>query len=171
MLVLFVFTLSLNAQNKASKIGTIDSQELINLMPQYDSIQTVYEREYREMEQAGQQMYADLQRLQDFYVKNVDSMTPFMKSMKKQEIEDLSARIQTFEQNAQQQLQQTIQRLQQPIIDKIKKAIEDVAKENGYSHVIDIASGSLLYHDPNSSIMDLVKKKLGITETISPKVE
>ncbi len=171
MLVLFAFTLSSNAQNKASKIGTIDSQELINMMPEYDSIQTVYEREYREMEQAGQQMYADLQRLQDYYVKNVDSLTPFMKSMKKQEIEDLSARIQTFEQNAQQQLQQTIQRLQQPIIDKIKKAIEDVAKENGYTHVIDIASGSLLYYDPSSSMMELVKKKLGITAPTAPKAE
>jgi outer membrane protein len=95
-------------------------------------------------------------------------MTPFMKSMKKQEIEDLSARIQGFEQNAQQQLQMTIQRLQQPIIDKIKKAIEDISKENGFTHILDSASGALLYYDEAYDIMDLVKAKLGIKADAKP---
>jgi outer membrane protein len=151
-------------QKKAIKVGTINSQELLDLMPEYDSIQTVYEKEYKEIEMAGQQMYADLQRLQDDYRSKVDSLTPFMKSMKIQEIEDLTARLQGFEQNAQQQLQLTIQRLQQPIIDKIKKAIDDVAKENGYTHVFDTASGALLYFDESYDLMSLVKTKLGIKD-------
>jgi len=155
---------SVSAQKKASKIGTIDSQALLEMMPEYDSIQKVYEREYTQMQQTGQQMYADLQRLQQDYVAKQDSMTDFMKSMKKQEIEDLSNRIQTFEQSAQGQLQGLIQKLQKPIIDKIKKAIEDVAKENGYTHIIDSATGALLYFDEASDIMPLVKAKLNVKD-------
>jgi len=95
-------------------------------------------------------------------------MTDFMKSMKKQEIADLSNRIQTFEQNAQGELQGLIQKLQQPIIDKIKKAIEEVAKENGYTQIIDSATGALLYSDPASDIMSLVKAKLNIKDKPAP---
>lgn len=160
--------ISVSAQKKAVKIGTIDSQVLLTSMPQYDSIKIAYDKEYKEIAQAGDQMYDDLQRLQQEYVARQDSMTPFMKSMKKQEIEDLSARIQGFEQNAQQQLQMTVQRLQQPIIDKIKKAIEDVAKENGYTHIIDTSTGALLYFDEAYDIMDLVKAKLGIKASTTP---
>jgi outer membrane protein len=165
IMLLMISAVAVSAQKKVTKIAVINSQELLDKMPEYDSIQSVYEKEYREIEQAMQQMYTDLQQKQEYYVANVDSMTPFMASMKKQEIQDLTTRLQGFEQNAQQQLQQTIQRLQQPLIDKIKKAIEDVAKENGYTHVIDLAQGSLLYFDESFDIMDLVKKKLNIQDT------
>ena len=165
ILLLVVSTFSLAAQSK-TKIAVINSQELLDMMPEYDSIQAVYEKEYRDIEQALQQMYSELQEKQNFLEQKKDSITPFMKSMKQQEIQDLYTRIQSTEQNAQKQLQLTLQRLQQPLIDKIKKAIEDVAKENGYTHVIDLASGSLLYHDPASDIMGLVKKKLKIKDDV-----
>lgn len=169
MMFLLVGTvMGVSAQKKASKVGTVDSQAILELMPEYDSIQKVYEREYTQMQQTGQQMYADLQRLQKEYVDKQDSMTDFMKSMKKQEIEDLSNRIQTFEQNAQSQLQGLIQKLQQPIIDKIKNAIADVAKENGYTHIIDSATGALLYFDESSDIMPLVKAKLKLKDKPAP---
>jgi outer membrane protein len=164
ILLLMVSAVAVSAQKKVTKIAVINSQELLDKMPEYDSIQVVYEKEYREIEQAMQQMYTDLQQKQEYYVANVDSMTDFMASMKKQEIQDLSTRLQSFEQNAQQQLQQSIQRLQQPLIEKIKKAIEEVAKENGYTHVIDLAQGSLLYFDESFDITELVKKKLNIKD-------
>ena len=168
--ILLVFLLvgtvmGVSAQKK-TKVGTIDSQTLLQMMPEYDSIQKVYEKEYNEMQQTGQQMYADLQKLQQEFVAKQDSMTSFMKSMKKQEIEDLSNRIQTFEQSAQTQLQTIIQQLQQPIIDKIKKAIESVAKENSYTQVIDTATGALLYFDESFDLMPQVKLKLGLIKSL-----
>jgi len=164
MFLLMGTVMGVSAQKKYSKVGTIDSQALLEMMPEYDSIQKVYEREYLQMQQIGQKFYADLQKLQQEYVALQDSMTDFMKSMKKQEIEDLTARIQTFEQNVQGQLQSLIQTLQKPIIDKIKNAIEEVAKENGYTHIIDTATGALLYFDEASDIMPLVKAKLNIKD-------
>lgn len=164
--VLMIFLLlgtvvGVQAQKK-TKIGTIDSQALLQMMPEYDSIQKVYEKEYLKMQKAGQQMYADLQRLQQEYVAQQDSMTAFMKGMKKQEIEDLSNRVQLFEQNAQSQLQNTIQTLQEPIIAKIRQAIKDVATEQGYTQILDSATGALLYFDEAYDVMDLVKQKLNI---------
>ena len=60
----------------------------------------------------------------------------------------------------------------QPLIDKIGKAIEDVAKENGYAYIIDASTGVLLYRG-GDDVTDLIKTKLGIpltptTETPAP---
>jgi Skp family chaperone for outer membrane proteins len=40
-----------------------------------------------------------------------------------------------------------------------------VAQENGYSYILDISQGSILYADPTADVSALVKAKLGITTT------
>jgi outer membrane protein len=55
--------------------------------------------------------------------------------------------------------------LLQPAYDKIQGAINDVADENGYTHVFSSDAGAfaiLLYAKDESNITDLVLKKLGI---------
>ena len=49
----------------------------------------------------------------------------------------------------------------QPIFDAAKEAIETVAKENGYTYIIDESVGVLLYAG-GDDILPLVKTKLGI---------
>ena len=50
----------------------------------------------------------------------------------------------------------------QPFIDKAKKAIDDVAKEKGYTYILDTSTGSVLYWEGGDDIMMYVKEKLGI---------
>jgi Skp family chaperone for outer membrane proteins len=45
--------------------------------------------------------------------------------------------------------------------EKLEKAIQDVAKENKYSAVMDVQQ--VIYHDAADNITSLVLKKLGIT--------
>ena len=55
----------------------------------------------------------------------------------------------------------------EPIFVKVGKAVEAVAKENGYSFIINpqVASGGdvLLYNDEKYNISTLVLKKMGVT--------
>ncbi|MEQ8424237.1 MAG: OmpH family outer membrane protein, partial [Cyclobacteriaceae bacterium] len=57
--------------------------------------------------------------------------------------------------------------LMSPVFNKVGKAIEDVAKEQGYSFIINpqlIGGGDiLLYSDEKYDISDNVLKKMGIT--------
>ena len=57
----------------------------------------------------------------------------------------------------------------EPVYTKVGKAIEEVAKENGYSFILSpqIPAGGdiLLYSDDKYNISTLVLKKLGITPT------
>jgi outer membrane protein len=54
--------------------------------------------------------------------------------------------------------------LTSPIIEKARKAVEDVATENSYTYVFNSTEGLLLYATPSDDITDLVKAKLGITK-------
>ncbi|MEO5581250.1 MAG: OmpH family outer membrane protein [Saprospiraceae bacterium] len=72
-----------------------------------------------------------------------------------------------LEQDMQGQLAQKREALLQPILDKINKGIQDVAKEHGYSFIFDSSAGMLLYADESNDVTTLVRSKLGLTATAS----
>jgi len=74
----------------------------------------------------------------------------------------LQNRVEEFKNQSQELLSKKEQELIQPLIDKAKKAISDVAKERGYTYIFDVSAGSLLYYQDSDDIMPYVKEKLGI---------
>ena len=104
----------------------------------------------------------ELQTKYNDYMDRKAQMTELIRSTKEQEIRDLDQRIQTYQQNAKQKLQEKETELLQPIIDRAKQAIADVAKENGYTYIFDTSAGTLLYQQDSDDIFALVKKKLGL---------
>jgi outer membrane protein len=109
-------------------------------------------------------MSVELNNKNDAYNKESKTLTDIVKQSKEQEIIDLQRRIQEFQNNAQQQLQDENMKLFQPIYTKADKAIKEVGKENGFIYVLDVAKGSLLYFDETKStnILSLVKAKLNL---------
>jgi outer membrane protein len=89
-------------------------------------------------------------------------MTDLIKQTKTEELQNMQTRLQTFQSSAQKDLQDKEQELLSPIIDKAKKAIQDVAKENKYTYIFDTGTGTILYSEPSDDILPLVKKYLNI---------
>jgi outer membrane protein len=109
-------------------------------------------------------MSVELNNKSDAYNKESKNLTDLVKQTKEQELIDLNRKIQEFQSNAQENLQNKQIELFQPIYTKVDKAIKDVGKENGFLYVFDVAKGSLLYFDETKStnVMPLAKTKLGI---------
>ena len=109
-------------------------------------------------------MSVELNNKNDSYTKDSKNWTDIVKQTKEQEIIDLNRRMQEFQNNAQEQLQNKQVELFTPIQQKVDKAIKDVSKENGFVYVFDTGSGVLLYFDETKStnILPLAKAKLGI---------
>jgi outer membrane protein len=78
------------------------------------------------------------------------------------EISDLERRIQEFQQQAQEEIGKKEQEVLTPIIDKARKAIDEVAVEKGYTYVFDASLGVLLYAKDSEDVMADVKAKLGL---------
>ena len=126
---LFAFGGTAMAQ-KNIKLGHINSNELMQIMPGRDSAQTILQAEVTELEQTLKSMQSEAEQRYNDYVANQSGWTELIRQTKQREIQDMGARIQEFQENAQKQLQQREQDLLKPIIDRAKKAIEDVARLN-----------------------------------------
>lgn len=165
--LLFVFVVLIGSTNlltaqTATKFGYIDSNKLIELMPGRDTIETKITNYRAELQSTIQNMISEYQtKIQD-YQNNAATMSAIVKQTKEKEIQDLEGRIQEFQQTADQDLQNFQSEAFTPILEKAKKAIEDVANENGYTYIFDAGTGALLFYERGDNIMPLVKKKLGI---------
>ena len=154
----------LTGQAQSFKFGHINSDELIQAMPEFDSATKKLEAFRQELVNQIELMSVELRNKNDSYTKESKNLTDIVKQTKEQEIVDLNRRIQDFQTTAQDDLQNKQVELFQPIYAKVDKAIKDVGKENGFVYVFDVAKGSLLYFDETRStnVMALAKAKLGL---------
>ena len=156
---LFAFGGSAMAQ-KSIKLGHINSQELLQIMPGRDAAKDTLQKEASEIENTLKTMQAELERISNEFVQKQAEWTELIRNTKRSEIQDMQNRIQAFYESAQKQLQDREAELTKPIVDRAKKAIEDVAREGGYTYIFDGAA--LLYSQDSEDIMPQVKKKLGL---------
>ena len=160
MIVIAVSTAAM--AQKGVKIGHINSNDLLTAMPERATVQ-------KDLEDYASQLKVTLDAMRKEYETKVgefqskqDVMTDIIKDNKIKEITDLEKRITEFQQTAEADLQKKEQTLLQPIIDKAKTAINDVAKENSYTYILDSSVGVVLYSVEGDDILPKVKKKLGI---------
>jgi len=167
--VLFLSTGLVSAQQK---IGHINSNEIIQDMPEFKSAQTEFENlqtakegELQKMGEAHDQKLQQAQQLQrNRSEANRDSIDAEIQKIGT-ELQELQSRIQQVQQIAQEELQKKNEELFAPIIQKANTAIQSVAKEKGYAYVFDIANPGISYFAGGDDLTADVKTKLGITTT------
>ncbi|HBG70324.1 MAG: hypothetical protein A2W93_15960 [Bacteroidetes bacterium GWF2_43_63] len=160
-LLLLVNVQSLQAQVKL-KLGHINTNELMAEMPGRDSAQKVLQEYAKSLEDQLTLMNNEFQTKYQDYMTNETSFLEPIKEMKQKELLDLQTRIDDFKTQAQELLSKKEAELVQPLIDKAKKAIDEVAVEKGYNYVFDTGTGALIYYQDSDDIMPFVKAKLGM---------
>lgn len=164
ILKLFVVALfvAFSVQTMAqSKIGHINFDELVSLMPGQDSINKALENYVAGLESQSMSMQTELESKYADYQANQATMSEIIRQTKEKEIMDLQQRIEAFNQQAQYDIQNKQFELTQPLLNRAQKAIEDVAKENGFTYIINSNVQILLYAN-GTDILPLVKTKLGL---------
>ncbi|MDP3463112.1 MAG: OmpH family outer membrane protein [Bacteroidales bacterium] len=149
------------ANAQSLKIGYIDSNEVMNMMPERDSIEVSLMKFEQQLERELRAMATEYQSKITDYQNNMATMSNLIKQSKEKEITDLQTRIQEFQQNADQEFSDKRIELLNPLINKVKKAIEDVGKEQNFTYILDSATGVILHMGPNAeNVLPLVKAKL-----------
>jgi outer membrane protein len=148
------------------KFGHVNSDELIQSLPEFDSASVDLDNFRKELVNALELMSVELNNKSDAYNRDSKNFSDVVKQAKENELIDMNRRIQEFQTGAQEQLQNKQAELFQPIMAKVDKAIKDVGKENGFIYVFDISQGrsAFLYFDETKStnLTTLVKAKLGV---------
>lgn len=143
------------------KIGHVDIAQLLAAMPERDSAASVLGRETKEMQKTYDDMTDVYNKMLDDYEKNQAAFSEIVKKNKEAELLDKEKRLREFEQTATESLQKRNSDLIQPILDKILKAIDKVAGENGFTYILDVSKGSVVFTSKDSqNINQLVLKEL-----------
>jgi len=151
------------AQTAPLKIGYINSAELLSAMPERTKADSDIAKYAKSFQDQIDLMMKDYQSKGQAYQKDEKTMTEAMKEVRMKEIQDLQNRIESINQSAQEKLQAKKQDMYQPIIDKVNKALKDVAKEKNFDFIFDqAAGGALLYGKESFDITQMIKQKLGI---------
>jgi outer membrane protein len=162
-LAVVVMGLGVFSASAQTKIGYINTEELMASMPEAQKADSDLKEYEASLVQQGEDMRKEFDDKVTSFNSDSAKFTPSMKDIKRKELSDLYQRLQSWNQQAQDMYQQQATKAGQPIRQKALDAIQTVAKENGYSYVFEI--NSLLVYPPSDNIIGLVKKKLNIKDT------
>ena len=155
----FAVMLSTQAQ---SKFGYLNSNELLAMMPESQSMQEELQTYAKGLESQLTAMQAEYEKKVVEYQQNETTYTDIIKDDKIREIEGIQQRVVEFQKNAQQSLSEKEAELFTPIREKAMAAIDEVAEEGNYTFIFDSGAGSFLYAAESENILSLVKSKLGL---------
>ncbi|NNE54988.1 MAG: OmpH family outer membrane protein [Flavobacteriales bacterium] len=160
---ILLIVLAMVAVNTAfsQKIGHIDSQALLEIMPEREGKMAEYEKFRKELDDYLATMQADYQKMIEEYQNEGATWPESYAQTKLEALANQERQIANFQDQATKDLIDKESTLFQPLIDDAKKAIEEVAAANGFTYILD--AQALLFEN-GEDIMPLVKAKLGITE-------
>jgi outer membrane protein len=166
LLLFCVFAVSAQAQ-ETQKIGYADWEYIFSQLPEFKQIDNELKTHGTQLENQLKAKYSDYESKVKAY-QGMPATTPdAIKADKERELAGLQESIQKFQQDAQTSLQNKQTALMDPVFKKVGKAIEDVAKENGFAFIMapQVVGGGdiLLYSDEKYNISNIVLKKLGVT--------
>lgn len=149
------------ASAQGQKIGFIRSSVLLDQAPgkaeaeaQFDKETAGYRDQIKRMSDSLDAMVASFQKAQA-------SMSATTRDARQKELQAKNAEYQRRSADLQQKAQQRQGELVQPILDKVKGAIEDVRVEGGYSFILNADEGSsIVAMDKNLDLTEKVLAKL-----------
>lgn len=154
------------------KIGYADVEYIFSQMPEAKTIENELTTLRAQLKKQYDNLMADFKKKLDDYNAYGATVAPAVKQNSERELQQMQTNIQKFEEESQADLQKRNYALLGPVQEKVGKAIEAVAKEDGYSLILSSQVGQqdvILYGDEKLDVSDVILKKMGITPPQQPQ--
>lgn len=164
VLIATMALVTISAFAQAPKFAHVNYAELVQLSPEADKARETLAASSKEAEETYTAMAEEFQNKYQQYQQKAASWTDTVRETKGRELSEIQGRLEDFQRNIQQELQQQQSQLMAPIQQKAQDVVERLAKEGSYIYVFEI--NSLLYVDTAQSV-DLTpaaRRELGIPE-------
>jgi len=159
--VFVAFCSIVSAQN--SKLAHINMQELIVSMPEYEAAMLELQKFGQELQNEIELLQVEFNRKYQDYLNNNTNLTDLVRRSREEELQQMSQRIQMFQQQAQESYEVESQKVIQPVLEKANKAVETVAMQQGVDMVISGEPQILIFKAVGTlDLLPAVKKHLGI---------
>jgi outer membrane protein len=160
--LLFIFITTLQAQ---VKIAVIDTDYILNKIPEYQSAQNTLETMAVEWQQEIEKKFTEIDKLYKTYQTEAVLLPEDVKIKRQDEIINKEKEVKDLQKKrfgTDGDLAKKRQELIKPIQDRLYSAIEDYSEEGNYSIVLDRASSSyIMYVSPRFDKSDDILRKMG----------
>jgi outer membrane protein len=166
LLVLGIGALTVNAQTAPVKIGFADVDYIFSQMPEQKAIEAELKSTQTQLKNQIDSKYQDFQKKVQDYQANLNTMLEAVRQNTERELQQMQQNLEKLQADAQTTIENKRTQLMDPVFKKVAKGIDDVAKENGFTFILNQQIGGLdvvLYGDEKFDVSDLVLKKLGVT--------
>lgn len=143
----------------------LNSADIIQSTPGSTEAQRTFEREIADMRTELQTQASAVDSLLRDYQRQEALLSPQAKDQKQGEIRTLQANLETRRQEMETQAGQRQQELLRPILERVSGVIETIRSERNYAMVFDISTEGVVAADPSLDITDIVKARLGATDS------
>ena len=131
----------------AQKFGKVNTNTIMQTLPEISKINGELEATAKQYENELKAMQDELQRQAEAYDKGKSTMNATAQKNKEQELQQLYQKYQQTQVDNQKALQKVQQDKMQPIINKVRSAIESVGKAGGYTYIFE--DGVAIYTGAN----------------------
>lgn len=138
----------------AQKFGKVNTQQIMQSLPDVAKANGEMEALQKQKENDLKSMQDEFQRKADEYQKGSSTMNATAKQQKETELQTLQQKIQQAYQDGQLELQKKSSELMQPIVAKVRTAIEAVGKAGNYTFIFE--DGAAVYTGTN--VVDVTKE-------------
>lgn len=156
------FTHRAQAQAASSqfKIAFVNTGVLLDNAPGRTQAESTYARETRGYSDQLKKMNDSLNTMFAAYQKQEPTLTAAQKETKQAALRNLQQALQEKQQQLSQQAQAKQNELMAPIMEQVKKVLDDIRVEDGYSMIISGDPNLILSYDKNLDITDRVVARL-----------
>ena len=149
--------------NAQQKFGHVNSQEIIQAMPEFSKARTEIEALTKQYEADLKSMYEELRKKGEAHEKEQATLPANIKERREKELAEMQQKIQQNYQDNQQALAQAQQEKMNAITTKVLDAIKAVGQAGNYIYIMDMGSGvPYISTTLSTDVTAEVKKKLGI---------
>lgn len=152
------------SEAQTQKFGHLNSLQLIADLPEIQTANTTLEVFQIQLEAQGKVMVKKLEADYGAYMIDINSgnLSKLQIAKAESDIQLQQQTIQQYDTEAQNKISAKRGELYQPILDKVKKIMDEIGKEQGYTMIFDTSQGSLLHAAESEDLTEVLRTRLGL---------
>lgn len=143
------------------RLGYINSVEILDKLPSVKRADQQVQQYAQQLDQEIKRRSEELQKTYDQYSKDTDVSESIMQT-RMMELQQMQQNLTELQYSSEQELAKKRDELYKPILKQIDQAIGTVAKQEGFTHVLDASAGALVYSEDRFDMTRLVLRQLGL---------
>lgn len=159
---LLIFIGATSFVNAQSNVAHIDTQALVEAMPEMKAAQSQLEKLQKTYDTEIKNLVKEFEAKIQQYEVEADSKTAEENAKRAEEVQGMQTNIGAYRQQALEDLQNKQEDLIAPILEKARNAIQKVGRGQGFQYVLDNSNNSGLLLAEGKDLLVDVKKELGI---------